>query len=245
MAYGVPIGRLRQRLLWPASNKLNRKQHGAVDPPPIEERGGLAVYTWARDAVPAVLEEGDLPDWFDPHPRVELSGFDSWTDVARWTATLYDAVEPGTSSLDALIGQWASRGSLEERALLAVRFVQDEVRYLGLEIGPGAWEPRSPATVLAKRYGDCKAPRPRGHGRGPRAPRRLAPRAGPATATVALSEQGQNVMSLQRSEGSADEIAGPSGRRQATAALRTTAHAGSRSRRPQASFRGTHASPRR
>jgi transglutaminase-like putative cysteine protease len=157
MAYAVPVGRLRHRLLWPARRTLHVKAHGSVAPPGVEPAGGgVTAYTWTQDAVPAVLDEGDLPDWFDPYPAVELSEFDSWGQVAGWTAELYDAVDEGSPSLDALLAEWSGAGALEERALRAVRFVQDEVRYLGLEIGPGAYVPRSPASVLARRYGDCK-----------------------------------------------------------------------------------------
>jgi len=156
MAYAVPVGRLRHRLVWPASRRLHMRSRGVVASPSIEARGPLAVYDWTRDAVPAVVEEDGLPAWLDPYPAVELSEFGSWADVARWAAGLYTGVDEGSPALDALLGQWASRPSLEDRALAAVRFVQDDVRYLGLEIGPGAFQPRPPAQVLARRFGDCK-----------------------------------------------------------------------------------------
>ena len=38
----------------------------------------------------------------------------------------------------------------------ALRFVQDDVRYTGLEIGAGAYRPSQPGVVLARRFGDCK-----------------------------------------------------------------------------------------
>src|SRR5207248_3294814 len=42
------------------------------------------------------------------------------------------------------------------RALPALRFVQDDVRYLGIEIGPSSHRPHPPAAVLDQRFGDCK-----------------------------------------------------------------------------------------
>src|SRR5262249_2137138 len=38
----------------------------------------------------------------------------------------------------------------------AIRFVQDDVRYLGIEMGRGSHEPRQPHATLVQRYGDCK-----------------------------------------------------------------------------------------
>ena len=34
--------------------------------------------------------------------------------------------------------------------------MQDEIRYLGIELGPHSHQPHPPAQVLARRYGDCK-----------------------------------------------------------------------------------------
>ena len=44
----------------------------------------------------------------------------------------------------------------EERALAALRFVQDEIRYLGIELGRYSHEPTRPEKVFARRFGDCK-----------------------------------------------------------------------------------------
>src|SRR5262249_11813697 len=43
-----------------------------------------------------------------------------------------------------------------EKVLAALRFVQDEVRYVGIELGTASHQPSQPATVLARRFGDCK-----------------------------------------------------------------------------------------
>jgi hypothetical protein len=42
------------------------------------------------------------------------------------------------------------------RVVAALRWVQEEVRYLGLEMGPGSHTPRPLSAVLRSRYGDCK-----------------------------------------------------------------------------------------
>ncbi|MFX8207373.1 transglutaminase domain-containing protein, partial [Acinetobacter baumannii] len=44
----------------------------------------------------------------------------------------------------------------EARLLAALRFVQREVRYLGIEMGANSHAPHPPETVLPRRYGDCK-----------------------------------------------------------------------------------------
>lgn len=43
-----------------------------------------------------------------------------------------------------------------QRMLAALRFVQGQIRYLGVEIGAGSHAPSAPAVVLQRRFGDCK-----------------------------------------------------------------------------------------
>ncbi len=59
--------------------------------------------------------------------------------------------------MQALVDRWkASTPILAERALLAIRFVQDEVRYLGIEENIGAIKPVDPRLTFQRRFGDCK-----------------------------------------------------------------------------------------
>ncbi|SCB92035.1 Transglutaminase-like superfamily protein [Chitinophaga costaii] len=39
---------------------------------------------------------------------------------------------------------------------MAIRFVQDDIRYMGIEMGPYSHQPHTPEKVLAQRFGDCK-----------------------------------------------------------------------------------------
>jgi hypothetical protein len=50
----------------------------------------------------------------------------------------------------------ASSESDERRALQALRWVQDEIRYTGVEIGVNSHQPYDPSVVTKRRYGDCK-----------------------------------------------------------------------------------------
>src|SRR5207245_3226925 len=75
------------------------------------------------------------------------AGGDSLFPDARLPPAVHDVV--------ARIGA-APRESAEQRVLQALRFVQDEIRYMGVEIGVNSHMPYSPATVVKRRYGDCK-----------------------------------------------------------------------------------------
>ena len=40
---------------------------------------------------------------------------------------------------------------------MALAFVQDELRYTGIELGPDSYRPAPPVETFRLRYGDCKA----------------------------------------------------------------------------------------
>jgi len=155
LAYRTPVGRIRARLLWPEGRPMFTKLHGLHLSPRVVRRGGVAEHVWERTTVPAVAAESDLPSGFDPYPWVEVTDWPSLNAVARWAAALYPDAPPGPA-LARQIETWRRLPTEEARAQAALRFVQDEVRYLGIEMGPNSHRPHAPDEVFARRFGDCK-----------------------------------------------------------------------------------------
>lgn len=148
----VPTALARHRLLWPASRPLHVRGAGNV-----EHRGNVDVYTWTRRNVEAIDGEDSTPDWYDAYDSVQVSEYGSWNEVAQWAAELF---KPDAASLDAVEALAArirsEHASREAQITAAIRFVQDDIRYLGIEMGRGSHEPRPPYATLSQRYGDCK-----------------------------------------------------------------------------------------
>lgn len=155
LAYSVPVGRIRARLLWPADRPLAWRAHGAALEPAVARRGGEVEYRWARDDVAPVPDEGDLPPGFDAWPWIQLSEYRSWAEVVEWALPLYAAAPP-SRAMEERLAAWRALPTAEARARAALRFVQDEVRYLGIELGQSSHRPHAPAEVFARRFGDCK-----------------------------------------------------------------------------------------
>jgi hypothetical protein len=155
VAHSDTCALLRVRLLWPSARGLFMRsqpsdlQHSATQGPDETE------YVWERPGAHGVEYEDSTPSWYDPTPYVQLSEFETWGDVARWAAPLY---APGELSpaLKAQIDEWRRLPDAEERVLAARRFVQDEVRYLGIELGTYSHTPTRPSKVFERRFGDCK-----------------------------------------------------------------------------------------
>lgn len=92
------------------------------------------------------------PAWFDDWSHLEYSAYASWAEVVRWGLPLYPKQTIATPELE----KWKALATPEEKLLAALRFVQNDVRYLGFELGPHSHKPHAPATVLKERLGDCK-----------------------------------------------------------------------------------------
>ncbi|HEY2515404.1 MAG TPA: DUF3857 domain-containing transglutaminase family protein [Polyangiaceae bacterium] len=149
--------RLRVRLVSPADRPIVAHSVG-VDLAPVERvEGGVRELVWERAAVPPPPEEDRIPSWSVTYPYVSFSEFPTWSDVARWAVPIFARAAETTPPIAAKAAEIAaSAGGLEARALAALRFVQDDVRYLGIEMGANSHRPHDAAQVLDQRFGDCK-----------------------------------------------------------------------------------------
>jgi hypothetical protein len=64
--------------------------------------------------------------------------------------------EPSQEVRERVAALTASLPTSAAKAEALLRFVQDEVRYLGIELGQSSHRPSAPDEVLRRRYGDCK-----------------------------------------------------------------------------------------
>ena len=154
----VPIEKQRFRVLWNNQKPLNiRKYLCSADPRRIE-KDGYTGFVWDFDRQPPISYEDLFPAHYEPCPYLEFSDFQSWTDVANWAMKRYvPEDEPFPAELKTLINTWKTSGkSPAETALNALQFVQDEIRYTGIELGIRAYEPAHPFETFRLRYGDCK-----------------------------------------------------------------------------------------
>jgi transglutaminase-like putative cysteine protease len=155
---GVPVERQRIRVVWSRPGKL-RVRSPLPDPVQAPKAGAEGVdYQWDFTNLPPITVEDWLPNGFEPFPHLEFSDYGSWGEVVAWALPLYRtgeaAIPPG---LRALADEWqAGLATDEERVLAALQFVQDEIRYTGIEIGPDSYRPSQPTKTFEQRFGDCK-----------------------------------------------------------------------------------------
>jgi hypothetical protein len=152
-----PIQELLVRLLYPTNRPLSLKNDNTSLEPTRQSIGEETEYLWYTKDTSAISPEDSVPDWFNPYPVVNVSEFQSWGDVVNWALPYYQLVSIKHPELLAKIAEWKNSSEQpERRAVAALRFIQDEIRYLGIELGRYSHQPSAPEKVFARRFGDCK-----------------------------------------------------------------------------------------
>jgi transglutaminase-like putative cysteine protease len=157
-----PLHRLRVRVSFPASRQIRWRVHlpnasnGALDPE-VQDVGAGRLLSWDLRDLLGVTPEADAPRWYSPLPFVQLTEFGTWGEVAAWGAPTYARASSASPEIRALAASWRKAAISEQQIVeRATKLVQEQVRYLGLELGTGRRSPSRAGDVLKRRYGDCK-----------------------------------------------------------------------------------------
>jgi len=86
-----------------------------------------------------------------------LSSVNDWKDVAAWYWKLVEPQLKVTPEIQLAVADLTKDKPTQlEQAKAIFYWVEDKIRYVGLEFGAGAYEPHSAKDVFDNRYGDCK-----------------------------------------------------------------------------------------
>jgi hypothetical protein len=103
------------------------------------------------------MDDG-VPLGYDPYPGVSVSEYDNWGQVKRWAQQIYRPVLSASSPQALKLAKeiQSQYSNDEERLVAAVRYVQDKIRYFGVETGVNTHKPNNADMTLKLGYGDCK-----------------------------------------------------------------------------------------
>ena len=116
-----------------------------------------STYLWIHGETPALKEEYNMPATNDIVPRLNYSSVESWDAVYNWYRdiakdryTVDPAIEETVQQLT------ADLLTMDDKIRAIYHFVASRIRYVGIELGQGAYQPTPADQVLRVRYGDCK-----------------------------------------------------------------------------------------
>lgn len=157
LAFGwtAPLLQARLRVLFPPGADVAEVRDPGSPEGRRQARADALELDFAQERLAAFVDEQIYPRGYRWMPLVELAERRDWADVVQWALPLYPAPAPLPASLQARIAEWKVLGG-DQAIAAALRAVQEEVRYFGVEIGDSTHRPAEPAVTWERRYGDCK-----------------------------------------------------------------------------------------
>ena len=124
---------------------------------PVERReNGMTFWKWSGEKFVAPKLEVNTPSWHVGYLWIQVSDFADWQTVAAGISKMWVA-EADDSTIAELAKEIEGQESnLPRRVERAIRLVQDECRYLSVNLEFSGQVPTPPGAVARRRYGDCK-----------------------------------------------------------------------------------------
>ena len=130
--------------------------------PVITEENGETVYRWKDSQLEPSVKPDGKPNTKEVDPDGELPSvawttFKSWQEVGEWYRALEsDRIIPDADVKAKVAELIAGKTTDEEKARALYSYVATQIRYIGVALGQGRYQPHTASDVLRNQYGDCK-----------------------------------------------------------------------------------------
>jgi len=133
---------------------------------PVSSQPGF--FTFDLTGIPAIKDEPLMPPdeavsgrlqvrFSPPSPPKYGIFFSDWKDMGLWYECLSSECRRPDETVRTRANELVSGlGDLKSRIEKLAFFVQQEIRYVSIQIGIGGYQPHRASEILANRYGDCK-----------------------------------------------------------------------------------------
>ncbi len=159
-----PVREAHYSLNLPAGWEFKASWLNHADATPTQS--GTNSWQWSVSDVKAIREEPLMPSMEGVQGQMILSFFSSgapvsnitanWNAMGKWYADLVrERMEASPAIKEEVATLTASKTTLPKMQAIA-EFVQNDIRYVAIELGIGGLQPHAASDVFSHRYGDCK-----------------------------------------------------------------------------------------
>ena len=150
-----PIGKLNTSII--TNKELNFEYLNTKNQFKKSKKNNTDFYKISSENIKTFTPEENTPLTEILLSTVYISDYDSWKQVTDWGINTFKVNDKPSKKLLQKINEIKEENKTEgEQINATLNFIQDEVRYLGLESGIGAYKPHLPNKVFKQRFGDCK-----------------------------------------------------------------------------------------
>ncbi|TDH27968.1 DUF3857 domain-containing protein [Segetibacter sp. 3557_3] len=153
----------------PADYGLRFKQFNYAGAPVVTNSGKTITYQWELKNVPGFVSEPFQPDVSQVLPHVmtaptkfEFGGYQgdmsTWQGLGKYISSLYVGRDALPENVKADIHRLTDGISdRKQKIRLIYEYMQQNTRYISIQLGIGGLQPFPATDVATKKYGDCKA----------------------------------------------------------------------------------------
>lgn len=152
-----------------SNNSLHYKMYQYSEDPEIVNEKDIKTYIWHVQNLSAVEEEYAAPDWRRLTTSVylateyfSLEGYSgsnaSWKDFGKFVYSLTKGRDVLPENIKQKVHS-ITNGLVSDREKVTklYEYLQQNTRYISIQLGVGGWQPFDAKFVAEKKYGDCKA----------------------------------------------------------------------------------------
>jgi hypothetical protein len=153
----------------PVDYQVRFKQICYSNKPVVTPGSKTTVYQWEVNNIAAIKRELFSPDWdeittnvFIAPTKFQYGGYEgdmsSWQGLGKYISGLYEGRDVLPDNVKADVHRIADNISNKKEKIEALyQYLQNNTRYISIQLGIGGLQPFEAKEVAAKKYGDCKA----------------------------------------------------------------------------------------
>ena len=160
-----PVGKARYTLQLPAGWEYRSTFLNYAEVKPTAS--GSNQWQWTVENVSGLRPEEEMPAWpavagmmivsFFPPGGGPAQSFANWNEMGLWEDGLVKGRREISPELKQKVASLIAGKANEESKMRALaKFVQDDIRYVAIELGIGGWQPHAANDIFSHHFGDCK-----------------------------------------------------------------------------------------
>lgn len=157
LSSSVPMKAHKYTLIAPKDMKLNFKYVNTDRKPVVTYSDDKVIYTWEASNIDKIEFEEFMQPWEELYEAVAISTLNSWEDMSIWVWNLFSKNLRLSDEMKKKVSEITKgKSSLSDKVQAIVEYIQNDFRYVAMNMDFHSYEPHPSDQVFSNKYGDCK-----------------------------------------------------------------------------------------